>query len=287
MCARYFSAPLALTLPSSKATYICHNEKQAVFYHRAAFHQWHHTKRDSLMQAVNTVSFIHQLFIQPYSNRSLDSVHYTHLIKSSHVYNTPHYASGARGQAGSYGFTVSETSGWWVCLFVESHPWWLVNMHSLTWYKSGQHGKSLLLGRFSLGCAIEWKMHSDGDGCSRSGMAAEPASCYCGSTGLWATSVFLLHRHSTSLPVAGGGCPSSPSPGGRQRRAHQSALFFKWNTSNAAASPRQPSSAHESLQPNFRWRCRFYLCSHQSGAGYDAPCVKCFRQPTQLSSDGP
>lgn len=108
---RYFSAPLALTLLSSKATYICHNEKQAVFYRRAAFHQCHHTKRDLLMQAVKTVSFIHQLFIQPYSDRPLDSVHYTHLIKSSHVYNKPHYASGAGGQAGSWEFTVSETSG--------------------------------------------------------------------------------------------------------------------------------------------------------------------------------
>lgn len=73
-------------------------------------------------------------------------------------------------------------------------------------------------------------------------------------------------------PWAGGGCPSSPSPGGRQRRAHQSALFFKWNTSNAAASPQPPSSAHESLQPNFHWRCRFYLRSHQSRARYDAMC---------------
>lgn len=28
----------ALTLPSSKATYICHNEEWAIFYHQAAFH---------------------------------------------------------------------------------------------------------------------------------------------------------------------------------------------------------------------------------------------------------
>lgn len=31
------SASLALNLLSSKATYICHNEEQAIFYHQGAF----------------------------------------------------------------------------------------------------------------------------------------------------------------------------------------------------------------------------------------------------------
>lgn len=47
------------------------------------------------MQTVNTASFKHSLgFIQHYSKQSLDGMHYTHLIKSSHVYNKPHYAFG-------------------------------------------------------------------------------------------------------------------------------------------------------------------------------------------------
>lgn len=42
-------------------------------------------------------------------------------------------------------------------------------------------------------------MHSDRDGCRRSGTAAEPASCYCGSTGLWATAA---HRSQWQVAAA-------------------------------------------------------------------------------------
>lgn len=50
-------------LPASKATYICHNEEQAVLYHQAASHHQHNTQRDLLTQAVNTASFIHVLLV--------------------------------------------------------------------------------------------------------------------------------------------------------------------------------------------------------------------------------
>lgn len=46
---------------ASKATYICHNEEQAVLYHQAASHRKHNTQRDLLMWAVNTASFTHGL----------------------------------------------------------------------------------------------------------------------------------------------------------------------------------------------------------------------------------
>lgn len=87
-------------LLASKATYICHNEEQAVLYYQAASHHQHNTKRDLLTQAVNTASFIHVLlffvnFIL-YSMQSLDGMRYAHLIKSSHVHNKPHYAFGGK-----------------------------------------------------------------------------------------------------------------------------------------------------------------------------------------------
>lgn len=85
-------------------------------------------------------------------------------------------------------------------------------------------------------------MHSDGDGWGWSGTAEEPASCYCRLIGPQAPSV----RNNASLHGQVAAARRLPPPGGRQRRAHQSALFFKWNTSNAAASPQPPSSAHES-----------------------------------------
>lgn len=82
---------------ASKATYICHNEEQAVLYYQAASHHQHNTQGDLLTQAVNTASFIHVFFFLIfilYSMQSLDGMHYTHLIKSSHVHNKPHYAFG-------------------------------------------------------------------------------------------------------------------------------------------------------------------------------------------------
>lgn len=52
------SAFPALTLPSSKAKHICHNEDQTIFFHQAAFHHQHNTQRDLLMQSVLYTSFL-------------------------------------------------------------------------------------------------------------------------------------------------------------------------------------------------------------------------------------
>lgn len=131
-------------------------------------------------------------------------------------------------------------------------------------------------------CVIEWKMHSDGDGWGWSGTAEEPASCYCGLIGPQAPSV----RNNASLHGQVAAARRLP-PLGDGRGELISRRSSLNETPRTQLHLRSRRHRHMKVcNPIFAGGVAFTF-AHIKAARDMMPCVRCLRQPTQLSSGGP